>query len=429
MSVSELFQGIAIVIDDEISNERANIHNILKQIEGHKIPILAYDKLPSTDIFVHFHNLSFVLLDWKLFDNIVQDGEMKVKIPAGLEAEKILENIEFIRKLKEVCFCPIFIFSNEYPEIIRDKLISEKILHKEKQSVIFIKSKTELQEENALFNEIETWLNQNPSVYVLKKWEQEYQKSKNEMFSDFQELSHIWPKLMWKCFNEDGLNESLALGDFITRNLNTRMAPFEFKEEILNATDLKIDVGELRRVLEGERYLTNDKLHNDHIAPGDIFSTNKKDFYINIRPACDLIPRRGNSIDEIELYLLSGDRLTEGQINRKFLIDFGHFEENDSQTIVFPLNKGCGIIFKFKELEKKKWSEIKSNRIGRLLPPYITRIQQRYSHYLQREGLSRIPLEAIPKNIIEEIPSLRFKMNKVWNYFIAFLQTVLEKLY
>jgi len=36
------------------------------------------------------------------------------------------------------------------------------------------------------------------------------------------------------------------------------------------------------------------------------------------------------------------------------------------------------------------------HRIGRLLPPYLTRLQQRYSAYLQRPGLSRIPRAALP---------------------------------
>ena len=42
-----------------------------------------------------------------------------------------------------------------------------------------------------------------------------------------------------------------------------------------------------------------------------------------------------------------------------------------------------------------QWNNIKDNRIGRLLPPYITRVQQKYAHYLQRQGLPRIPKQAI----------------------------------
>lgn len=31
------------------------------------------------------------------------------------------------------------------------------------------------------------------------------------------------------------------------------------------------------------------------------------------------------------------------------------------------------------------------NRVGRLLPPFVTRVQQRYASYLQRPGMPRIP--------------------------------------
>jgi hypothetical protein len=51
--------------------------------------------------------------------------------------------------------------------------------------------------------------------------------------------------------------------------------------------------------------------------------------------------------------------------------------------------------YEFKNLTIKKWSEIKSSRIGRLLPPHITRIQQRYALYMQRQGLPRTPEKAI----------------------------------
>ena len=51
--------------------------------------------------------------------------------------------------------------------------------------------------------------------------------------------------------------------------------------------------------------------------------------------------------------------------------------------------------FSLRKLSIKKWNEIKDNRQGRLLPPYITKIQQKYSAYIQRQGLPSIPKEAI----------------------------------
>ena len=51
--------------------------------------------------------------------------------------------------------------------------------------------------------------------------------------------------------------------------------------------------------------------------------------------------------------------------------------------------------FDFRRFHVKQFSEVKDLRIGRLLHPYLTRIQQRYALYLQRQGLPRIPEKAV----------------------------------
>ena len=44
-----------------------------------------------------------------------------------------------------------------------------------------------------------------------------------------------------------------------------------------------------------------------------------------------------------------------------------------------------------------KWGDWKNKRIGRLIPPYSTRLQQRFGAFIQRIGLARIPAQAVPK--------------------------------
>ena len=61
-------------------------------------------------------------------------------------------------------------------------------------------------------------------------------------------------------------------------------------------------------MLEGERYLIKEGLHDDSICAGDIFNINDK-IYINIRPDCDCIPDRNvtdSVAGDVELYLLRG---------------------------------------------------------------------------------------------------------------------------
>ena len=399
METVELFKGIAIVIDNEVNNQKANIHYILDQINQKNIPFLAYQTLPTDEIIANFKDLSFLLLDWDLTtdsstSDTIQEG---VIFPDTLKKSGTDENINFIKKLTHICFCPIFIFSNVDINVIINKLEENRIYSKDKPNHIFVKSKSDLTEKMMLFKEIEKWVRCNPSIYVLKEWENEYQKSKNRMFVEFQKLSPVWPKIMWKTYGDDGANNSLELGELITRNLHTRMTPFEFSDEILSLKEEIIDRIELCRVLEGERFLLNTNLHNDNIAPGDVFKVSSC-YYVNIRAACDLFPDRNkkdDNLDDVQLYLLKGFALSEKQVNHKFSEKYGHFDEHDNQVIIFPILDGKTIDFQFKNLEIMKWAELRDKRIGRVLPPYITRIQQKYAQYIQRQGLPRTPREAV----------------------------------
>ena len=399
MDVDGLFKGVAVVIDDEVHSADPKITNILKQVNDKNIPLMKYDSIPSEGVISHFQELSFVFLDWRLIKQNITDNDFAsgVSVPAALQDHEVDENIDFIKKLKEVCFCPVFIFTNEGVDTVIDVLEEKGLYDRNKPNHIFIKQKSEIQGKTKLFREVEKWIKNNPSVYVLKEWEREYQKSKNKLFSEFEQLSPVWPKIMWKNFTDDGGNSSLDLGELISRNLHTRMAPFEFSDEILSKRGKKIERSEIRRVLEGAMYLANSNLHDDNINPGDVFKLSGK-YYINIRAACDCVPDRsanGSTLDDVQLYLLKGSKLTDPKAKKIFRTKYGQFLEIDSQSILFPLHDGKSIDFRFKDLVIRSWKDIKDKRIGRILPPYINRIQQRYALYLQRQGLPRIPDSAL----------------------------------
>ena len=42
---------------------------------------------------------------------------------------------------------------------------------------------------------------------------------------------------------------------------------------------------------------------------------------------------------------------------------------------------------------------VRSKRVGRLLHPYLTRVQQRYALYTQRQALPRVPPSAVPPTV------------------------------
>ena len=80
--------------------------------------------------------------------------------------------------------------------------------------------------------------------------------------------------------------------------------------------------------------------------------------------------------------------------------------ESDSNTIIFSMLEGRSYDFRFKDLVIENWGQLKDKRIGRLLPPYITRLHQRYAYYLHRPGLPRIPEGVIIPNVDEPASDL-----------------------
>lgn len=74
--------------------------------------------------------------------------------------------------------------------------------------------------------------------------------------------------------------------------------------------------------------------------------------------------------------------------------------ERDNEAIVYAMYDGKHISFRFKsDLKIKEWSGNqgwKDKRIGRLLPPFLTRLLERYAAYSHRPGLPRVPQVLIP---------------------------------
>jgi len=400
MANPNLFDGIAVIIDDQIGKEEKEINNLIQQIEKANMPYLTYTGIPDIDEVRNFEGVSFLLFDWKLqtehLSGTIEEG---VKIPDALSKSWIADNISFLKGLSESCFVPVFIFTNENPEIVIRVLKENDLYQDDKPNSIFVKSKGELTGTVRFFRAIEKWINQTPSIYVLKVWEKEYRKAKNQLFREFYSLSPFWPNILWINFKDDRSNMSQELGDVITKNLYSRMAPFSFDDSKLKKISKKPEKDEVRSVLEGERFIKATGLDNNSISTGDVFKVPSKQYiYLNIRPDCDCIPDRNNTdsgIEDVELYLLKGSKLTGPKEQEDYNTKYGHFNEMDSQAIVFNMVNGKTYDFRFKKLKIVKWGDIKDNRIGRLLPPYITRIQQRYALYIQRQGLPRIPEMAV----------------------------------
>lgn len=382
--IIQLFSGIGVVIDEAInaSEDSPNgIQKIIQSIENKHIPLLKYEELPNDETLSQLHSINFVILDWNLSG--IQP------IPQAT----INDNVDFLKKLKDICFVPLFIFSDEDSHAIEVALSENGITTQ--NSPIFIRKKEDLDTAEKLFDEIEKWMKKTPSVYVLKEWDKATREAKTNMFWSLSEVHPAWPKVLMDTIKKDGGNQKMELIDMLQGNLNNRLS---YPELDVNLIKQKASTGitkeELRTILECERFLPVSSLP-DHPYAGDVYIIEDK-YYINIRPDCDII--RDAKKDNKKMYLLSGEIVDETRINandkNSITFNSGEFIEKNHCCFVAFI-KGKILQFSFKELEVRPWNEISDNRIGRLLPPFITKIQQKYSAYLQRQGLPSIPKEAI----------------------------------
>ena len=392
MNIEDLMSGIAVVIDDAYSrkngDDKDTIFELVEKIENEwKVPFYTTHKIPSDEKVCRnlLQSASFILLDWKLWPKNSQEL---------LEQEGIANNIRFLEQAKEY-FVPVFIFTNESEDDVIDKLGDLYDKENPGNNFIFIKGKIELA--SGEFSEpIEAWLQGNASVYTLKTWEQAFYEAKRNLFSTMYDKNPDWPKIFWKCYEDDGVDPSSSMTRLVNDSLLGRIETGIFEEKYLGSEKESpgIDSEHIKSIIEAASFIKGENLP-DEIRAGDLFKLPKGKYLLNIRPDCDLISRDGKERDNIELYCIRGTKMRPAEIEKSY--ERGHFNERVSESIVFSVCGGKTIKFRFEDLQQKKYSEIKGNRVGRLIHPYITRIQQRYALYLQRQGLPRIPEEAITK--------------------------------
>lgn len=390
MNLKILMSGIAVVIDDEFretgKKKEDKIFRIVENIEDEwEMPFYKTHEIPPdgySDSLLR--SASFVLLDWKLW----RSGS------AELEKDGIKKNIRFLEKAKEY-FIPVFIFTNENPSDVADELPEDLYdAEKSESNFIFIKSKSELAEKSDIFDSVGEWIERNASIYALKAWEREFYESKRALFSSMYTKSSDWPRVFWKSYEDDGVDPSSSLADLINDNLSGRFRTDIFEKHVLGSEFSSASMEDLRSLIQEASFVGRENLSDDEIRSGDLFRMPTGKYLINIRPDCDCVPRGSvKTAGDVELYCLEGKKLLEEKLRE--IYKNGHFQERVWESISFSLYEGETVRFDLRKLEKIKFSDIEDKRVGRLIHPYITRIKQRYVFYLQREGLPRIPEEAV----------------------------------
>ena len=405
MDLKDLMSGIAVVIDDRIHDDNTVsngdggsndlIIEIVNQFEREwNLPFYRTDRLPPQDAWPNLlQSASFILLDWKLW-------------PSGashLEREGIEENVRFLEQAKNY-FVPVFIFTNESPDDVENAL-PEAIYRSgsPEKNFVFIQAKGELLSNDSLeLGAVERWMKENASVYALKTWDRVFRDAKKDLFGSMYARNPDWPRVFWNAYEKDGVDPSFSLTHLINDGLWGRLRTTAFEAEILADFDSetsRVPMDDLRALIRETNFQSTKP--EDQIRCGDLFRQPKGKFLLNIRPDCDCIPRDVSGPDEVDLYCIEGKRMRESEIRREY--DNGHFNERINESIVFAAIEGKGVRFRFNTLRIEKFGDLKDRRIGRLLHPYLTRIQQRYALFLQRQGLPRVPEAAISPESSAEI--------------------------
>lgn len=409
----DLLKGVAVVVDNGIGEE-ANINEIITKVHDKGIPTTEFKDIDSADKCVdNLVMVNFVILDWKMeelpADAVSGDNSViAVQTPSVPISDVQKKVVDFIKKLKKTCFAPIFIFTNEDQGKINDDILSKLkgeglYFDQEGRDFIYVRNKTDILKDDKLFTEIDQWIHKTPSIYILKTWDREFLKAKNEIFWDLYNKSNgSWPKVLWEHCEEEKEVPHSCINEVIFQLISSKVSLHDLeKDKVTKLTkdpDLKEMKDIFRRIMFQDGELCSGNLEG--VKPGDIFKENDT-YYLNIRPECDTVEREaGKSFD---VYLIKGAKAAEAEVkrlNEKQYSPVAGLHVKVNEAFVWLL-EGDGIVkFDFREVEPKKFSDFKTKRLCRLLPPYITNIQQRFSSYLGRFGVPRLP-KAIEKDILK----------------------------
>ncbi|MBP5428720.1 MAG: hypothetical protein J6Z04_05490 [Clostridia bacterium] len=447
MDVKRFFNGVAVIIDDQIDDKESEIYQIRNNLINNNIPVLPFDRVPSQEIISSLSSVSFIILDWDFFHGIIGNAngdelDPGIILPEELGKEEENRLITFIRKLLKSIFVPIFIFTSKPIDGIQSKLVNESLYFQDKPNRLFIKSKGEVLTEDDLFATLDDWLNDSPSAYVLKAWNETIVEARNDTFIELYNCSPNWVKLIWETIKNDSIDSQEEFGAFLTKNLINHIKGYSFQEEVLDRSVDGNNEKDIISIIEKERFVRYESQPNQAYT-GDLFKISGGKYFLNIRAQCDLsrIKKQTNEYAP-ELFGIEGEvlnskdivssdiRLTsEGQLvfenQEPFSLDaLSEICRNDEELIAFNgkfrryrnkvfFQNGTFIgrsdkiiiccidgkrILQFDlNLKCRSFAEIKDKRVGRILPPYITQIQQKCSAYLIREGT--IPT---PQKIIED---------------------------
>jgi len=199
----------------------------------------------------------------------------------------------------------------------------------------------------------------------------------------------------------NGVDPSYELANVINMNLVNRFNPVAFDGQALMDAPLSFSAETRQRVSQGRTSVPSSRLSEKMVRPGDIFvleGGTSEEVWLNVSPACHTVGRPkkvdGKVVEgerePIHLHLIKGERLDRPVSTSKLsAMDKG----NPNHAVIHTVIDGYPYRFHFGDARILDWEDLKSHREARLLPPFVTRIQQLHAAYIQSEGLPKVTID------------------------------------
>lgn len=217
------------------------------------------------------------------------------------------QNLEFLKRVREISYCPIFIFTDQSIEKVQGYLEQSGEPFAIGNQPIYVESKKNVSDFDSLNEKLSSWLKRQPAVYALKAVNMEMRKAEIKLFEKFLAISPLWPIVLYETSKDDKSNFSFDLNDFILQYLNNTINIPDFTESIIRGDTIKdktISEEEITKIYSGANFVEESSKERKYAMTGDLFFLNDNDdpyYLINIRPLCDTI--RGKNPD---IYCLKG---------------------------------------------------------------------------------------------------------------------------
>ena len=384
--LKNFLSATALVIDDEIVDENSTISRIISKLEQQGTLFVKHrELLESID---SISNIAFIVLDWDLMKKEqIADMPEGVSLGATLLEDQKSKIRDFIKDVIGKYFIPIFIFTQENIESIKEYLECEAIV---KEAIgknrVYLSSKGALQDDQVIVS-LNDWLNNSMTVYTYKIMEEAIETAKHKFFNEMYTCDVNWPCHVYQILKKDepaDINSDFQ--EFLMTSFTSTINPIVFNPSGFERT-VSLDPAEVIKIFGKIKFLSYEGQANIGLHSGDIYVNcdgEKNEYLINVSASCDMRYKRcyfvmGKDTSSPKKY----DIVCTYTVKR--ILEKKGIEFHLDNALLLDITDANKITLECEEGTKDY------KRIGRLLNPYISGLQNKYSNYITRVGELREP--------------------------------------